>query len=334
MNLSSRSTSARKGLSDLLNKPRVIHLRVVLPTVLWLFAPPLCVAEAETKRLEPVGEEAFQAILSFFDYDTTIPLEARIVEKKDEEESTGEKFVFRGVRGFMVPGYLEMPKNSESPFPLVLLANGWSGSKESWYEDDNYISGGNARKALLAEGYAILALDAQAHGDRIAKNDYALPNNHIVDGTPTHRNYFTLAEIIVQTARDYRRALDYVGSRAEIDPVRIGMLGYSMGGDHTFLLTAVEARVKVSVACVTPSWKEKYSPIFPANYFRGIRDRPFLMLMGREDSMCPVPEAEEMLELIPNEKKNLIFLESGHRLPVDYVEDAMSWFRKYLPVKP
>jgi len=234
----------------------------------------------------------------------------------------------------MVPGYLEFPKDATPPLALVLLLHGWSGAKENWYEEDNYISGGNVRKALLAEGYALLALDAQAHGDRIAENDYALPNNCVVDGTPTHWNYFTLAEIVIQTIRDYRRVLDYVATRPEIDSNRIGLLGYSMGADQTFLLTAVEPRIKVSVACATPSWNDRFNPISPANYARGIGERPFLMLMGRSDSLCPVEDAEQMFQLVPSRQKNLIFYDSDHKLTGDYVKDAVDWFKEHLPVAP
>lgn len=297
-----------------------------------LSTPPQSFSEkAPPKPLEPMGEEAYQVLVQFYNYDETIPLEARIVEKKDEESTVREKVVFRGARGFLVPGYLEMPKERKKPLPLVLLLHGWSGKKGSWWEDDNYISGGNVRKALLAEGYAIFALDAQAHGDRIAENAYALPNNHTEEGVPTHRNYFSLTEIVTQTVIDYRRGLDYLKGRPELDMTRIGLVGYSMGGVQAFLLTAVEPRVHVSVACVAPSsWREV--AISAVHYTRGIGDRPFLMLMGRTDPMCPVEHAEQTLELLPGSEKNLIFYESGHKLTSDYVPDAVGWFKKYLPV--
>ena len=83
-----------------------------------------------------------------------------------------DKIVFRGAQGFLVPGYLEIPKACQRPCPVVLLLHGWSGSKENWYEDDNIISGGVMRKALLQEGYAALALDAATHGERSNEIDY------------------------------------------------------------------------------------------------------------------------------------------------------------------
>lgn len=45
-----------------------------------------------------------------------------------------------------------------------------------------------------------------------------------------------------------RRALDYLATRAEIIPGRIGMIGLSYGGFHTLFTTAAEPRIKVAVS--------------------------------------------------------------------------------------
>ena len=67
-----------------------------------------------------------------------------------------EKIVFRGAQGFYVPGYLQLPPNHAGPVPCVLLLHGWSGSKEHFWIDNNYISGGNVRRALLDGGFCRL----------------------------------------------------------------------------------------------------------------------------------------------------------------------------------
>ena len=225
---------------------------------------------AEAPGIESLGAEASQAIGRCFDYDITIPLESRVVERIKNENLFREKIVFRGVQGFLVPAYLQLPPAGAGSFPCVLLMHGWSGSKEDWWRDDNYISGGNLRRALLAAGFAVMAIDAQCHGDRIAQNDFA-PVNHYVDvsaGSNPHKGYFARTDIYVQTVRDARRAIDYLAARQELDPRRIGVVGYSMGGTQTFLLTGVEPRVRASVAVATPAEKSKYSILAPQNFVR------------------------------------------------------------------
>ena len=198
--------------------------------------------------VERLDEEASRAIARAFDYDATIPLESRVVEKVKKDDLTREKVVFRGVQGFLVPAYLQLPPDAAGPFPCVLLMHGWSGSKEDWWRDGNYVSGGNLRQALLAAGFAVMAIDAQCHGDRIVQNDFA-PVNHFVDesaGGNPRKGYFTQSDIYVQTVRNTHRAIDYLTTRAEIDNGRIGVVGYSMGGTQTFLLTGVEPRAGFS----------------------------------------------------------------------------------------
>jgi dienelactone hydrolase len=287
---------------------------------------------AEKPAVEVLSPEAAQALHQVYDYDRTIPLEARIVERIEKEGTVREKVVFRGVQGFLVPGYLEMPAEKTSPRPCVLLLHGWSGSKDHFWKDGGYISGGEVRRSLLAAGYAVLALDAQCHGDRIAANDFA-PVNHYrdpdVEGLQ-RKGYFSQQEIYIQTTRDYRRAIDYLESRTDIDTTRIGMLGYSMGGAQTFLLTGVDPRIRAAVSCCAPADTSRFSPIAPQNFTAAIGDRPFLMIMGRTDTMCPVPSAQGVLDLIPSTRKQLVFLEAGHRLPADYVPQAIEWLREHL----
>jgi len=282
-------------------------------------------------KIDRLGEEAASAVARNYDYDATIPLEARVVERTERDGLRRDKVVFRGVQGFLVPGYLEFPLGMEGRLPCVLLLHGWSGSKDAWWQDGNYISGGELRKALLAAGFAVLALDAQCHGDRIAQNDFA-PVNHFADphATAPRKGYFSLPDIYVQTTRDYRRALDYLVTRDEIDPARVGVVGYSMGGTQTFLLAGVEPRIKAAVAVAAPAEKSKWSIVAPQNFLAGIGQRPFLTIIGRGDELCPLEHAIALQALIPSQTKEQVLFDAGHRLPTDYVPHAVSWIKRHL----
>ncbi|HEY2895070.1 MAG TPA: alpha/beta fold hydrolase [Pirellulales bacterium] len=286
-------------------------------------------ASPDIERLDPEGARALAQV---YEYDPTMPLEARVVEKAEKDGLEREKIVFRGVQGFLVPAYLQLPREPAGPCGCVLLLHGWSGSKNNWWEDGNYISGGDVRRQLLAAGFAVMALDAQCHGDRIAQNDFA-PVNHFRDptaGDNQRKGYFTLQDIYVQTTRDYRRAIDYLGTRSEIDSKRIGVIGYSMGGTQTFLLTGVEPRIKAAVAVAAPAEKSKWSPVAPQNFAAAIGARPFLTILGRTDTMCSVEHAQALQALLPRESSDQQFLDAGHKLPRDYVPRAVEWIKKHL----
>jgi len=291
----------------------------------------LCATAEDTSPYPRISEEAFKARLPFFSHEPGIPLEGRVVQEKDRDDTVKQKFVFRGAQGILVPGYLEFPKQVQKPYPLVMLLHGWSGGKENWWEDDNIISGGIMRKALLDAGYAVMALDAAAHGERSNEIDYQSVNSFDDPKAPAKKNYFTYAEIAIQTVKDYRRALDYLGQRGDIDMNRIGLVGYSMGGMDSFYLLSVEPRIKTAVACVPPMLSPGYGPASPVDYSWGVKGKSLLMLMGRKDDMYDAARVEASYhEYIESPESKLIWYDQGHKLTQIYVPDALAWVKAHL----
>ncbi len=307
----------------------------VAAALVLLFVATTARAEDQSTTAARSGErpdDAFRLLRQVYAYDPAIPLDSRIVEQITErgDATPREKIVFRGAQGFYVPGYFQLPPDRQGPVPCVLLLHGWSGSKANFWTDNNYISGGNVRRALLKAGLAVFALDAQCHGDRIAVNEYGPVNPSGPPGIPPRKGYFTQREIYVQTTIDYRRAVDYLKSRPEIDSSRVGVLGYSMGGTQTFLLTAVEPRIKAAVACATPADLSPDSLIAPRRFAPAIAPRPFLMVMGRHDEMCPATEAEHVFKTLANPNSKLSFYEGTHKIGPAYVPEAVAWLKKNL----
>lgn len=309
---------------------------LILSLISLIFFQSASIAQEETRfEMVPVSEEAFYTMTQFFQYDREIPLEARVIERNETPDYIREKIVFLGVRDSRVPGYLTIPRTGAPPYPCILQLHGHAvGGKSIWWEGNR---GRRITEALLSSGFALLALDAQYEGERKANNDYESSIVFVKRGW-----FHEFRETVVQSIVDYRRAIDYLSTRAEIDTNRIGVFGYSLGGIMTFLLTGVESRIKVSVAAVTPlmgkgspadnSKFDNYqlSAISPRNYARAINNRPFLMLMGKKDFYYTVDEAQQVFDLIDSQTKNIMLYDSGHQLPVDYIETAVKWFQEHL----
>jgi dienelactone hydrolase len=305
------------------NKSSIILLLLVFATVSFSSAQ-----ERIPFEMKPVGDEAFGMILQSYEYDKDMPLDARTVETVKIGGHTREKIVFNGVRDNRVPGYLAIPDNGEGPYPCVILLHGFTGNKAEWWQDDSFYAGGLVAKEFLGAGFAVLALDAQYHGERAPANDYEKPNA-MKDRGWTSRS----VEMIIQTVTEYRRAIDYLENRTDIDSSRIGVHGYSMGGMMAFLLTGSEPRVKAAVSCVTWNWDTddaKYELIAPHNFARAIGERPFLVMLGREDEILPLDAAKRLYGLVEGPATKLIFYDSGHRLDDDYIKQTGQWFTDHL----
>ena len=313
--------------------------RIVLPAALLgaLFhqpAPLSAQAPAGAPRQTPaqaaaalpvrgVSPEAFRVVSRFYDYDRTSPLNAGVIARLDRPTYTREKIVFSGMLGSRVPAYLALPKGRTGPVPVVLLLDGIQGSKERWFEQDSWPRGPLISDSLLAAGMGVMALDARYHGERVAESDFRAPN---LSGA-------AFQELFAPTVIDYRRALDYLATRPEVDTARIGAMGLSMGGMMSFALASVDPRVKVVAAGVTPvsAFKEADQvAVSPQTFAPYVRNVPVLVQMGRTDGFYNEADVNAFFALIPETRKELVWYESGHRLPAEYAPRAVGWLRRYL----
>ena len=278
-------------------------------------------------KIQALDSEAFSILAEIFEYDRGIPFDSRTVETKEIDGYLREKIVFSGIHDCRIPGYLSIPKSASPPYPVIIAVHGLTGSKDTWWEDDDYTYGGILTKSLLKEGYAILTLDAPYHGERKAFNDFEPPS----EITWIRNWYHKFRDFTIQAIIEHRRAIDYLETRSEFDVSKIGVIGYSMGSTIAFDLTGLDSRVKTTVVCVLPILSWPSTLVGPYNFANKINGRPILMLMGTEDSNNYTTEnAKLLLELINSSDKDIIFYEGGHRLPVEYIEKTVDWFKENL----
>ena len=110
----------------------------VIGTIIVVYVFSLFIAAQEIKTQKMLlCDDAFQAILQFYQYDKDIPLDEAVVEKEDREGYVREKIAFRGAHDYRIPGYLAIPKTGAPPYPCVLQIHGMTLSKEDFWRSDS-----------------------------------------------------------------------------------------------------------------------------------------------------------------------------------------------------
>lgn len=153
-------------------------------------------------------------------------LNASVLARSRRRGYIVENVVFESRSGFYVTGNLYLPEGN-GVFPAVLQVHGHypRGKSELHVQ---------AIGATLAKaGFVVLALGTVGYGDRYFQGH--------LDGARLPAVGMSLPGLILW---DNIRALDYLCSRKEVDPSRIGVTGSSGGGNQAVYLAAIDERVK------------------------------------------------------------------------------------------
>ena len=268
-------------------------------------------------------------IFKYYSYDRDLPLHDSVTLVSDSLNHLLYDVAFKSVHNKTVTGLLSVPKYAQTPLPVIILMHGL-GDRVTV----DYIEAGHSY--FIESGYAVLRINIANHEDRL-ENDYDFS---LTDGY----RYWT-RDIISQTVFDLRRSIDFLNTREEIDPERIGYYGISLGGIIGTVFCGVDERVKVPVIALaggnlnlmfglkalSDETMDFMSIIDPVNFVEKIHPRPFLMINAENDEVVP-PATSKILFQKAKEPKNIIWYPSKHRdLPIEKAyPDGISWFQEYL----
>jgi dienelactone hydrolase len=184
----------------------------------------------------------------------TSPPKVTVLSREDRGIYLVERFQFDNGLGELVPGVLLLPKAARGPVPGILYCH-WHGGEydrgkvELFETNHTPVAPG---PALVARGFAVLAIDAAGFGERQGQGPDGLKGG-AGELSASKFDLWAGRTLWGRILRDDQMALDYLAARPEVDSQRLGSMGMSMGATRTWWLMALDERIKagVAVACLT-----------------------------------------------------------------------------------
>jgi dienelactone hydrolase len=238
----------------------------------------------EFKSLKPWQGRARKKLFELLSYaPPPVAPQPQSISRTDRGDYIEEYLTFQTTADLRVPAYLLTPKNAKLPAPGIVALHShdglylWGKEKvvEGTADEHPYLTefkrrryGGKGIAAELArQGYVVIAIDMFYWGERrmLLDNDpvayrerpRAMTEQEITAFNQRSSQNEQLVARSLFTAGvswpgivlwDDIRTLDYLASRPEVDKRRLGCVGLSVGGWRSFLLAALDERIKAAVA--------------------------------------------------------------------------------------
>jgi hypothetical protein len=170
------------------------------------------------------------------------PLNPIVRNRRVHDGYTVENVALEPIPGFYLTGNLYRPLEARPPYPAILSTHG---------------HGKIPKEVNDLEGTPLFSESMQARCGTLARMGAVVLSVDMF-GFGESRQQLSAEAHVTATAMkmqlwDNLRAIDFLLSLEGVDPARVGVSGESGGGTQSFLLTAVDPRVKVSVPVVMVS---------------------------------------------------------------------------------
>jgi dienelactone hydrolase len=274
-------------------------------------------------------------------------LHSRVVGIVQRDGYRIEKVVYESLPGSQVPAHLYVPEGLDGPAPAILFYPG------HWWPDSKSRPDFQALSINMARlGFVVLSFDPFGQGERgVSSRDH-------------RRTEALLVGIAQQGFAEYetRCALEYLLTRREVDPARVGMTGASGGGYNTWITAALDNRIAVAVPVVgTSEFAEQIQVCRPLDWYHAAEHchfvpgliryannhdllvmaapRPVLIVAAAQDQSFPVAGVQEVFEYgralytsYGTEERLQLVVDAaeGHGYQRTKREAAYGWFLRWL----
>jgi len=169
-----------------------------------------------------------------------VPLNPQITGRIEQNGYSVEKVLLQTLPGFYLGGNLYRPLGKPGRHPGIASPHGhWDYGR---LENSSTVSVPGRCINFARQGYVVFSYDMVGYDDTI-QVPHKWGGPHGFDDL--HHELWSLNTLGLQLW-DSMRAIDFLQSLPDVDPDRIGVTGASGGGTQTFLVSAVDPRVKVA----------------------------------------------------------------------------------------
>lgn len=300
----------------------------VLLALIALFAHTLAPVRAQA----PDAGRIRAAFLKMIDR-PRVALDAESQPRLDSSVYRAERFTFASEAGERVPGIFLKSTRATDRRPVIVLLHGTGGRKEELLA---------TMRTLADRGFACAAIDSRHHGERIRNGSGN--DQYFAAMLETYRTGKG-GPYLYDTVWDVMRLVDYLATRADVDPARIGIMGISKGGTEAYLAAAADTRFVVAVPIIgvqsyrwgldNNQWQTRVSmfgpPVESAARDEGVKSVDAAFVRRFYDRVVPGIYGDydggSMLALIAPRAVLVINGESDSRTPLPGVQEAVATAR-------
>lgn len=235
----------------------------------------------ELRDLDAWQKQARATVLDHLFYaPPPVPAAPELIRRTDRGDYIEEYLTFQTTPDLRVPAYVLIPRGAALPAPGIVALHCHGGfypwGKEKIVDIDDEpaplrefkqesYDGRSIATELVRRGYVVIAIDMLYWGERRMLLDddppaYRDPRRMTKEDVAAFNRRSQQSEQLVARSLmtagvtwpgvllwDDLRTVDYLASRPEVDARRLGCVGLSVGGYRSFVLAALDPRIRVAV---------------------------------------------------------------------------------------
>lgn len=303
------------------------------------------VAQASVGIAKP--EPEFEKLAREFDYDRNAPLEVREEHREERDGAIVIELSYASPRGGRVPATLVTPAGN-GPFAGILFGH-WMMPRSPLRNRKEFLE----EALLLARSGAVSLL-----------TDAPLVRPGFIQEKQGLRAQVQNAEASRQQVIDFRRGVDLLTGRNDVDAGRLAYVGHSYNAHTGGILAGIEKRIgsfalmagvfadeeyifESELPAITQFRKQngekplrdffqQYAFDDPIHFIGHSASASIFLQFGRDDKSIPEKLARRYFERFAEPKK-ISFYQAGHALNAEARKDRIQWLAEQLklsPVKP